>query len=59
MNSLSQSVFRDAEDLDQATRFLHENGMLCYYIQSFDPLHFHLKVQLICIPHYLCLNIHV
>ena len=26
MNTLSQSVFRDADDLDQATRFLHENG---------------------------------
>ena len=37
MNSLSQSIFRDADDLDQATRFLHENGMLCYYIPNFDP----------------------
>lgn len=26
MNNLSQSLFRDADDLDQATRFLHENG---------------------------------
>ncbi|CAG2250388.1 unnamed protein product [Mytilus edulis] len=31
MNNLSQSLFRDADDLDQATRFLHENGILFHY----------------------------